>query len=211
MPIDHRDWDFLCCRDTPSSWIHVQRWRRSAPLRRAPIGRLSQYLVGSRANTWHLLVTDDFSLMPVTHEYRNALLSFFVLEQDCGWRYSGLRGLRVAPRILRTRHFSASMLHTLQHVGLWTRASHVRTKRRLLAVGSAPTAQWQRVGTLVGSTAAHRPARWGGVWAALKDCLAFGTYFSAGVTLTEPPRRRNRPAALRAVHCVTEEQPHLVA
>ena len=49
------------------------------------------------------------------------------------------------------------------------------------------------------------------VWAALKDCLAFGTYFPAGVALTEPPWRRNRPAVLLAVHCVTEDQPHLSA
>ena len=45
----------------------------------------------------------------------------------------------------------------------------------------------------------------GGVWAALLDCLAFGTYFPAGVALTEPPRRRSRPAVLLAVHCVSEK------
>ena len=109
-------------------------------------------------------------------------------NKTVGWRYSGLGGLRVAPRVLRTRYFSASMLHTLQHVGLWSRASHVRTKRRLLAVGSAPTAQMATCRCTCGQHSSTQTGPVGGVWAALKDCLAFGTYFSAGVTLTEPTK-----------------------
>ena len=76
--------------------------------------------------------------------------------------------------------------------------------------GLHPLPKWQRVSTYVDSAAAHRLARWE-VWAALLDCLAFGTYFPAGVALTEPPRRWNRPAVLLAVYCVSVNQQHPTA
>ena len=65
-----------------------------------------------------------------------------------------------------------------------------------------------------GNVSAHSSTQTGpvgGVWAELKDCLAFGTYFPAEVALTEPPTRGNRPAVLLAVQCGTEDQLHLAA
>ena len=81
VPIDSRDWHFLGCRVTPGSWIYVNKvgtfgitsasyfWSRDASF----IGRLSQYLAGSSANAWHLLVADDFELDASGRKYRNAL------------------------------------------------------------------------------------------------------------------------------------------
>ena len=43
------------------------------------LGRLTQYLAGDTAQTWHLLVADDFHLDAGRGGYREALLSFFVL------------------------------------------------------------------------------------------------------------------------------------
>ena len=54
-------------------------WSRVA----SALGSLSQYLVGSSANTWHLLVGDDFHLDASGREYRTALLCFFVLCDIC--------------------------------------------------------------------------------------------------------------------------------
>ena len=47
------------------------------------MGRLAQYIVGSSANTWHLLVADDFHLDASGKEYRTALISFFILCASC--------------------------------------------------------------------------------------------------------------------------------
>ena len=43
------------------------------------VGRLSQYLVGRQANTWHLLVADDYHLDAGGKAYRAALMAFFIL------------------------------------------------------------------------------------------------------------------------------------
>ena len=69
--------------------------------------------------------------------------------------------------------------------------------------GLHPQPKWRSVSTSVDSTAAHRLARWEG--------CGPPSNFPAGVALTEPLRRRNRQAVLLAVHCVTEDQPHLTA
>ena len=84
-------------------------------------------------------------------------------------------------------------------------------ERRFRAVGSAPAAQMSLCQHVSGQYSSTQTGPVGGVWAALLDCIAFGTYFPAGVALTEPPRSRNRPAVLLAVHCVTEDQPHRTA
>ena len=83
--------------------------------------------------------------------------------------------------------------------------------RTFTGSGSAPIVQMERSQHVCGQYSSTQTGPVGGVWAALLDCLAFGTYFPAGVALTEPPRRRNRPAVLLAVHCVAEDQPHLTA
>ena len=79
-----------------------------------------------------------------------------------------------------------------------------RTPRTFTGSGSAPTAQMEHSQHVCGQYSSTQTGLVGGVWAAFKDCLAFGTYFPAGVALTEPPRSRSRPAVLLAVHCVSE-------
>ena len=55
-------------------------WSRVA----AALGRLSQYLAGHRASTWHMLVADDFHLEAGGQGYRPALIVFFALCAACG-------------------------------------------------------------------------------------------------------------------------------
>ena len=76
---------------------------------------------------------------------------------------------------------------------------------------TSPTVQMERSQHVCGQYSSTQTGPVGGVWAALLDCLAFGTYFPANVTLTEQPRRRNRPAMLLAVHCVSVNQQHPTA
>ena len=91
VPVDPRDWHLLGCQVSPGSHVFINKvgtfgissasyyWSRVA----SALGRLAQYIVGSRANTWHLLVADDFHLDASGPEYRTALISFFVLCASC--------------------------------------------------------------------------------------------------------------------------------
>ena len=91
VPIAPQDWHLLGCQVTPGSDVYINKvgtfgissasyyWSRVA----SSLGRLSQYLVGSSANTWHLLVADDFHLDASGKDYRTALICFFVLCASC--------------------------------------------------------------------------------------------------------------------------------
>ena len=64
----------------------------------AAIGRISQYLVGDRAQTWHMLVADDYHLESGCEEYRSGVLHPLrngwratFLEQD-SWGRCGIVG-----------------------------------------------------------------------------------------------------------------------
>ena len=48
------------------------------------IGRLTQYLTGRSANTWHQMVANGFHLEASGTEYRTPLISFFVLCSTAG-------------------------------------------------------------------------------------------------------------------------------
>ena len=50
-------------------------WSRVA----GAVGRLTQYLPGQAAQTWHLLVADDYQLDASNPSYREAIIGFFVL------------------------------------------------------------------------------------------------------------------------------------
>ena len=43
------------------------------------MGRITQYLVGHKAQTWHILVADDYHLDAGGQSYRQALVVFFIL------------------------------------------------------------------------------------------------------------------------------------
>ena len=87
VPIDERDWHLLGCQVAEGQEVYVNtvgtfgvasasyHWSRVA----SAIGRLSQYLAGDTAQTWHMLVADDFLLEAGGPEYRSALMAFFVL------------------------------------------------------------------------------------------------------------------------------------
>ena len=91
VPIVPRDWHLLGCQVTPGSSVYINKvgtfgissasycWSRVA----GALGRLSQYLIGGKARTWHLLVADGFHLDASGPEYRAALLLFFVLCDTC--------------------------------------------------------------------------------------------------------------------------------
>ena len=91
VPIDPRDWHLLGCQVTPGSSVYINKvgtfgissasyyWSRVA----GALGRLSQYLIGGKLRTWHLLVADEFHPDASGPEYRAALLLFFVLCDTC--------------------------------------------------------------------------------------------------------------------------------
>ena len=87
VPIAERDWHLLRCGVVDNGPVYINTvgtfgvasasyyWSRVA----SSIGRLTQYLAGNRAESWHLLVADDFHLESAGESYRSALLVFFVL------------------------------------------------------------------------------------------------------------------------------------
>ena len=82
-----RDWHLLRCQVEARGDVLINTvgtfgvvsasysWSRLA----AAIGRLTQYLCGRAATTWHQLVADDFHLEAGCQDYRSALVSFLVL------------------------------------------------------------------------------------------------------------------------------------
>ena len=54
-------------------------------------GRLAQYLAGSSAYTWHMLVADDYHLDAGGANYRTALFHFFTLAQQGTYLCHGAR------------------------------------------------------------------------------------------------------------------------
>ena len=78
VPIDPRDWHMLGCQVEPGGAVYVHTvgtfgvasasyyWSRVA----GAIGRVTQYCSGSKADTWHVLVADDFHLEAGGPEYR---------------------------------------------------------------------------------------------------------------------------------------------
>ena len=87
VPIDPRDWHMLGCQVEPGGAVYVHTvgtfgvasasyyWSRVA----GAIDRVTQYCSGSKADTWHVLVADDFHLEAGGPEYRPVLLAFFVV------------------------------------------------------------------------------------------------------------------------------------
>ena len=87
VPVHPSDWHFLGCQVTKSSTVYVNTvgtfgitsasyyWNRVG----AAVGRISQYLVGRSAATWHMLVADDYHLAAGGEQYRFALIAFFVV------------------------------------------------------------------------------------------------------------------------------------
>ena len=98
IPIAECDWRFLGCRVKPGGAVYVNTvgtfgvasasywWSRVA----SALGRLTQYLAGHTARTWHLLVADDFHLEAGGSGFRVALFLFFLLCSVSGvplsWR-----------------------------------------------------------------------------------------------------------------------------
>ena len=79
VPVHPLDWRFLGSQIAKVSTVHVTSasyyWNRVG----AAIGRISQYVVGSSAATWHMLVADDCHLKAGGEEYRFALMTFFIV------------------------------------------------------------------------------------------------------------------------------------
>ena len=92
IPIQPRDWHLLGCQIEAGGDVYINKvgtfgvasasyyWSRAA----SALGRLTQYITGRTANTWHQLGADDFHLEASGPEYRAALISFFVLCATAG-------------------------------------------------------------------------------------------------------------------------------
>ena len=92
IPIQPRDWHLQGSQIEVGGDVYINKvgtfgvasashyWSRAA----SALGRLTQYITGRTANTWHQLVADDFHLEASGTEYRAALVSFFVLCSTAG-------------------------------------------------------------------------------------------------------------------------------
>ena len=92
IPVDPRDWHLLGCQLEQGGDVFINTvgtfgissasyyWSRVA----SAIGRLTQYLAASSADTWHMVVADDYHLDAAGAQYRLALLTFFVLCATVG-------------------------------------------------------------------------------------------------------------------------------
>ena len=87
VPIDPCDWHFLGCQITAGSDVYVHTFGTFGIASASyycsrvsmAVGRIAQYLVGHKAQTWQLLVADDHHIDAGGQSYRQALVVFFVL------------------------------------------------------------------------------------------------------------------------------------
>ena len=87
VPVHPSDWHFLGCQITKGSTVYVNTvdtfgitsasyyWNRVG----AAVGRISQYVGGKSAATWHTLAADDYHLEAGGEQYRFALISFVIV------------------------------------------------------------------------------------------------------------------------------------
>ena len=92
VPVHPDNWHFLFCQVVPGAEVFVNTvgtfgiisasyyWSRVG----AAVGRLSHYLAGYDATTWHMLVADDYPLECGGPSYRRGLFLFFVLCASLG-------------------------------------------------------------------------------------------------------------------------------
>ena len=87
IPVVRQDWRLLGCRVRPGTFVYINKvgtfgissaschWSRIG----SGIGRFVQYVVGSSAATWIMLVADDCHLETRGTSYRAGLIAFFVV------------------------------------------------------------------------------------------------------------------------------------
>ena len=111
VPIAPLDWRLLGWQVTPAFDVYINKvgtfgisstsyyWSRVA----SSLGRLAEYLVGSSANTWHLLVADDIHLDASGRNIAQRLSASsscvrptIIMEQDCWWGYRSLDRFRTS-------------------------------------------------------------------------------------------------------------------
>ena len=92
VPIHPQDWRLLGCQVRSGGDVFINTvgtfgvasasyyWSRIA----TALGRLTQYMAGKSATTWHMLVADDFLLEASGGQYRFAILVFFILAAVLG-------------------------------------------------------------------------------------------------------------------------------
>ena len=92
IPIDPQEWHLLGCQLERGADVFINTvgsfgfssasyyWSRVA----SATGRLTQYLAAGRAETWHMVVPDDYHLEAGGMHYRLALVMFFILCSTVG-------------------------------------------------------------------------------------------------------------------------------
>ena len=92
IPVDPRDWHLHGCQLDHGADVFINTvgtfciasssycWSRVA----SAMGRLTKYLADHRAETWHMVVADDYHLEAGGAHYRLALLMFFVFCSTVG-------------------------------------------------------------------------------------------------------------------------------
>ena len=92
IPINPCDWHLLGCQVLTGGDVYINTvgtigvaaasffWSRVS----GSLGRLTQFLAGFRARTWHMVVAHDYHLESGGQGYRTALVAFFVLCSTVG-------------------------------------------------------------------------------------------------------------------------------
>ena len=83
LGFDEGEWSLLGGHARPGCDVH-ENTTGTVGEASAALGRLTQYLTGAKADTWYLLVAEDFHLEASGPACKEALLSFSVLRATCG-------------------------------------------------------------------------------------------------------------------------------
>ena len=91
VPIHAQDWHMLGCQVRPGEAVSVHTVGTFGVASEGAIGCETQSCAGSKADTWHVIVADDFHLEAGGPECRPALLAFFVVCVVAGVPLSWLK------------------------------------------------------------------------------------------------------------------------
>ena len=140
VPVDTRDWHLLGCQVEAGGDVYINTvgtfgvasasycWSRVA----ASVGRITQYISGRSATSWHQLVADDFHLEAGGCRYRAALISFFVLlGKDC-WRRRRVAASHLSFSAYRNEDRSGLLVG---HRRLWILVQSTSARSRRDSVG----------------------------------------------------------------------------
>ena len=167
IPIHKCDWHLLGCQVQAGGDVYINTvgtfgvasasyyWSRVS----GALGRLTQYLAGNRARTWHMVVADDYHLESGGQGYRAALVVFLVLCSSIG---VPLSWAKTAGGDTVT-WVGFELLHQSRHLGVSQRRAEwfVKWARELAAAETVHMSRFEeglgRIMYVVGALELERP------------------------------------------------------